>query len=90
MNFNDFENNKLAFGQTRFADAADPIEHISEENFLLQIFAKMETFFDLTSPNYFVKIISLGGWTTTDPIEPISKEKSLLKNNCKYMFLFPL
>ena len=49
----------------------------------------METFFDLTSPNYFVTIISLGGWTTTDPIEPISKEKSLLKNNCKYMFLFP-
>ena len=36
--------NKLAFGQTRFADAADPIEHISEENFLLQIFAKMDTF----------------------------------------------
>ena len=36
--------NKLAFGQTRFPDAADPIEHISEENFLLQIFAKMETF----------------------------------------------
>ena len=35
---------KLAFGQTRFADAADPIEHISEENFLLQLFAKMETF----------------------------------------------
>ena len=84
------ELNKLAFGQTRFSAAADPIEHISEENFLLQIFAKMETFFDLTSPNYFVKIISLGGWTTTDPIEPISKEKSLLKNNCKDMFLFPL
>ena len=37
--------NKLAFGQTRFPAAADPIEHISEENFLLQIFAKMETFF---------------------------------------------
>ena len=37
--------NKLAFGQTRFPDAADPIEHISIENFLLQIFAKMETFF---------------------------------------------
>ena len=36
--------NKLAFGQTRFADAADPIEHIREEIFLLQIFAKMETF----------------------------------------------
>ena len=35
--------NKLAFGQTRFASAADPIEHISEEKFLLQIFAKMET-----------------------------------------------
>ena len=35
--------NKLAFGQTRFAAAADPIEHISEEKFLLQIFAKMET-----------------------------------------------
>ena len=79
--------NKLAFGQTLFAAAADHIEHISEENFLLQIFAKMETFFDLTSPNYFVTIISLGGWTTTDPIEPISKEKSLLKNNCKDMFL---
>ena len=30
--------NKLAFGQTRFSAAADPIEHISEENFLLQIF----------------------------------------------------
>ena len=43
--------NKLAFGQTRFPAAADPIEHISEENFLLQIFAKMETFYDLTSPN---------------------------------------
>ena len=37
----------------------------------------------------FKKIISLGGWTTTDPIEPISEEKSLLKNNCKDMFLFP-
>ena len=49
----------------------------------------METFFDLTSPNYFVIIISLGGWTTTDPIEPISEEKSLLKNNCKDMFLIP-
>ena len=49
----------------------------------------METFFDLTSPNYFVTIISLGGSTTTDPIEPISEEKSLLKNNCKDMFLFP-
>ena len=36
--------NKLAFGQTRFPAAADPIEHISEENFLLQIFATMETF----------------------------------------------
>ena len=47
----------------------------------------METFFDLTSPNYFVTIISLGGSTTTDPIEPISEEKSLLKNNCKDMFL---
>ena len=35
--------NKLVFGQTRFAAAADPIEHISEEKFLLQIFAKMET-----------------------------------------------
>ena len=35
--------NKLAFGETRFPDAADHIEHISEENFLLQIFAKMET-----------------------------------------------
>ena len=35
--------NKLAFGQTRFAATADPIEHISEEKFLLQIFAKMET-----------------------------------------------
>ena len=35
--------NKLAFGLTRFAAAADPIEHISEEKFLLQIFAKMET-----------------------------------------------
>ena len=57
---------------------------------MLQIFATMETFFDPTSPNYFLKIISLGEWTTTDPIEPISKEKSLLKNNCKYMFLFPL
>ena len=34
--------NKLAFGQTRFAAAADPIKHISEEKFLLQIFAKME------------------------------------------------
>ena len=34
--------NKLAFGQTRFAAAADPIEHISEEKFLLKIFAKME------------------------------------------------
>ena len=34
--------NKLAFGQTRFAAASDPIEHISEEKFLLQIFAKME------------------------------------------------
>ena len=34
--------NKLAFGQTRFAAAADPIEHISEEKFLSQIFAKME------------------------------------------------
>ena len=34
--------NKLAFGQTRFAAAADPIEHISEEKFLLQIFAKVE------------------------------------------------
>ena len=33
--------NKLAFGQTRFAAAADPIEKISEEKFLLQIFAKM-------------------------------------------------
>ena len=33
--------NKLAFGQTRFAAAADPIEHISEEKFLLQIFSKM-------------------------------------------------
>ena len=33
--------NKLAFGQTRFATAADPIEHISEEKFLLQIFSKM-------------------------------------------------
>ena len=43
--------NKLAFGQTRFPAAADPIEHISEENFLLQIFAKMETFYDRTSPN---------------------------------------
>ena len=80
--------NKLAFGQTRFPAAADPIEHISEENFLLQIFAKMENFFDSSSPNYFLKIISLGGWTTTDPIEPISEEKSLLKNNCKDMFLF--
>ena len=37
--------NKLAFVQTRFPAAADPIEHISDENFLLQIFAKMETFF---------------------------------------------
>ena len=95
--------NKLAFGQTRFSAAADPIEHISEENFLLQIFkyiseenfllqifAKMEIIFDPTSPNYFVNIISLGVWTTTDTIEPISKEKSLLKNNCKDMFLFPL
>ena len=27
--------NKLAFGQTRFAVATDPIEHISEEKFLL-------------------------------------------------------
>ena len=36
-------NNKLAFGQTRFAAAADPIEHISGEKFLLQIFANMET-----------------------------------------------
>ena len=92
--------NKLAFGQTRIADAADRIEHISEENFLLQIFkyiseenfllqifAKMEIIFDPTSPNYFVNIISLGVWTTTDTIEPISKEKSLLKNNCKDMFL---
>ena len=50
----------------------------------------MEAFFDLTSPNYFVKIISLGGSTTTDPIEPISEEKSLLKNNSKDMFLFTL
>ena len=33
---------KLAFGQTRVAAAADPIEQISEEKFLLQIFAKME------------------------------------------------
>ena len=82
--------NKLAFGQTRFPAAADHIEHIIEENFLLQIFAKMETFFDPTSPSYFVKMISLDGWTTTDPIDPISKEKSLLKNNCKNMFLFPL
>ena len=80
--------NKLAFGQTRFPAAADHIEHISEENFLLQKFAKMENFFDPSSPNYFLKIISLGGWTTTDPIEPISEEKSLLKNNCKDMFLF--
>ena len=38
-----FRVNKLAFGQTRFAATADPIEHISEEKFLLQIFAKMET-----------------------------------------------
>ena len=38
-----FYQNKLAFGQTRFAAAADPIEHISEEKFLLQIFANMET-----------------------------------------------
>ena len=38
----------------------------------------METFFDLSSPNYFLKIISLGGSTTTDPIEPISEDKSLL------------
>ena len=52
----DYYNNKLAFGKTRFPAAADPIEHISEENFLLQIFAKMEIFFDLTSPNYFVTI----------------------------------
>ena len=37
------KNNKLAFGQTLFAAATDPIEHISEEKFLLQIFAKMET-----------------------------------------------
>merc|ERR1712082_240042 len=80
--------NKLAFGQTRFAGAADPIEYISEENFLLQIFAKMDILYDLTSPNYFVTIISLGGSTTTDAIEPISEEKSLLKNNCKDMFLF--
>ena len=28
--------------KTRFAAAADPIKHISEEKFLLQIFAKME------------------------------------------------
>ena len=35
--------NKLAFVQTWFAAAADPIEHISEEKFVLQIFAKMET-----------------------------------------------
>ena len=35
--------NKLAFGQTWIPAAADPIEHISEEKFLLQIFAKMET-----------------------------------------------
>ena len=35
--------NKLAFGQTRFAAATDPIEHISEEKFLLQIFVKMDT-----------------------------------------------
>ena len=33
--------NKLAFGQTRFAAAADSIEHISEEKILLQIFSKM-------------------------------------------------
>ena len=33
--------NKMAFGQTRFAAAADSIEHISEEKFLLQIFSKM-------------------------------------------------
>ena len=36
--------NKLAFGQTRFAAAADPIEQISEEKFLLQIFSKMGEF----------------------------------------------
>ena len=40
----ELKKNKLAFGQTRFPAAADPIEHISEENFLLQIFAKMDTF----------------------------------------------
>ena len=33
--------NKVAFGQTRFAAAADSIEHISEEKILLQIFSKM-------------------------------------------------
>ena len=33
--------NKLAFGQTWFAAAADPIEQISEEKFLLQIFVTM-------------------------------------------------
>ena len=38
-----FSYNKLAFGQTRIPAAADPIEHISEEKFLLQIFGKMET-----------------------------------------------
>ena len=37
--YNNF--NKLAFDQTRFAATADPIEQISEEKFLLQIFAKM-------------------------------------------------
>ena len=30
-------------GQNRFAAAADPIEHTSEEKFLFQIFANMET-----------------------------------------------
>ena len=59
---NDFNSgsNKLAFGQTRFAAAADSIEHISEEKFLLQLFSKMRGPYDLISPNYFLKIISTG------------------------------
>ena len=43
LKFFSFYESTLAFGQNRFAAAADPIEHISEEKFLLQIFAKMET-----------------------------------------------
>ena len=70
-----------------FWATTDPIEHISEEKSLLQIFTKsvgIFFYFSLT-----ISIVHMVFWATTDPIEHISEEKSLLQifSNIVYILI---